>query len=294
MRITRKFTALVATVAAVLAGLLVAGPAAVATPSGPWTSAVIDLSAAAQGLDSVSCPTSSFCMAVDRQGNAFTFDQGSWSAAQALFPAFGNVPLTSVSCPSSSFCAVATSNGYALLGNTHTDTWQPFYLWTDEPNPAPLTSVSCMSSTVCLAGDINGNIYIWDPAAPNWASSGANFLATPGGYDPVVSISCTATYCMALSGSGSYVEYSGGTFTSPAAISGGVLNGATAVSCNASDMCVAGASQNGFGYYSVFAGGTWSPVALCRFPTVAALRRWLVRRRPCASPVTPPATSWTL
>ncbi|MGO9753829.1 MAG: Ig domain-containing protein [Solirubrobacteraceae bacterium] len=50
-------------------------------------------------LNSVSCPSSSFCAAVDNDGNLLTYTDGSWSSPSPT----GN-QLKSVSCPSSSFC----------------------------------------------------------------------------------------------------------------------------------------------------------------------------------------------
>ena len=54
----------------------------------------------------VSCPSSSFCVAIGYQGDAVTFDGAGWSAATNISPDSG---LAAVSCASSTFC-VAVGN----------------------------------------------------------------------------------------------------------------------------------------------------------------------------------------
>ena len=53
-------------------------------------------------LDSVSCPTASFCAAVDESGYALTYDGSSWSKPVSIEPS--GAP-GAVSCPTASFCA---------------------------------------------------------------------------------------------------------------------------------------------------------------------------------------------
>jgi hypothetical protein len=62
-------------------------------------------------LESVSCPSSSFCAAIDGNGNAFIYDGTSWSSAQYVNPSNW---IDSVSCPSSSFCVAAFPDGNAV------------------------------------------------------------------------------------------------------------------------------------------------------------------------------------
>ena len=62
-------------------------------------------------LSSVSCPSPSFCAAVDYEGNALTYDGTSWSVPSQVDPGGG---LDSVTCPSPSFCAAVDYFGYAL------------------------------------------------------------------------------------------------------------------------------------------------------------------------------------
>jgi hypothetical protein len=69
------------------------------------------------GLTSVSCPSATFCAAVDHNGNAHMFDGKSWAAPVLIDAKPGFNGLTSVSYPSSSFCAAVDSNGYRLTYN---------------------------------------------------------------------------------------------------------------------------------------------------------------------------------
>jgi hypothetical protein len=68
----------------------------------------------------VSCPTTTFCMAVDGpRGEVFSFDGSTWSAPRRIDPAAGQGVgaeaqyggLTSVSCTSPTFCMAADSFG---------------------------------------------------------------------------------------------------------------------------------------------------------------------------------------
>ncbi len=60
-----------------------------------------------RGLSSVSCPSTTFCAAVDRSSRVLTFDGSSWTAPALLEDPFGR-SLSAVSCATSTFC-VATS-----------------------------------------------------------------------------------------------------------------------------------------------------------------------------------------
>jgi hypothetical protein len=64
------------------------------------------------GLTAVSCPTTSFCMAVDEDSNrSVMFSGGSWSAP---IPASSGYGLEAVSCPSTSFCVAVDDNADVL------------------------------------------------------------------------------------------------------------------------------------------------------------------------------------
>jgi len=80
-----------------------------ATYDGTWSGT--DDIVGAHDMHSVSCTSSTFCVAVDDQGNAYQYDGGGWSSAQSID---GSHSLNSVSCSSSSFCVAVDNNGSAL------------------------------------------------------------------------------------------------------------------------------------------------------------------------------------
>jgi hypothetical protein len=81
-----------------------------------WTNGVwapprqVDPSA---GLDAVSCPTTSFCVAADAGGSVVTWDGNVWSPPRRVLPpptVYTGDP-SSVSCPNANFCMVIDGDG---------------------------------------------------------------------------------------------------------------------------------------------------------------------------------------
>ena len=73
-------------------------------------------------LQAVSCASASFCVAIDRRGNAFTFNGSTWSApvnidSKAAKSVSGPVLifLMSVSCLSAMFCVAGDTIGDAFV-----------------------------------------------------------------------------------------------------------------------------------------------------------------------------------
>lgn len=75
----------------------------------------------AGGLDAVSCPTATFCLAADVHGSVLDWAGGSWSAPVEVLPAateYTGDP-TSVACSSPQFCMVMNGDGdYATFSGT--------------------------------------------------------------------------------------------------------------------------------------------------------------------------------
>lgn len=141
-----------------------------------------------QGLPSVSCPASSFCVAVDAAGNAFVFNGSTWTTAH---PLNAGVELTSVSCPTTTFCAAVDANGnvYSYDGTE----------WSSGDaidSGVELTSVSCPATTFCAAVDASGNVETF-----NGTTWGAPQAIDTGG--DLTSISCpSTTFCVAVDSEG--------------------------------------------------------------------------------------------
>src|ERR1019366_7119676 len=179
---------------------------------------------------SVSCvPSSSFCVAVDVQGDEVTYRGGTWSSPTRVD---SNGPLLSVSCPSSSFCAAVDLVGYVVTFNGAT--WSsPTKILS---NPGVPISVSCVSSAFCLAVDNGGRAVIyngstWSQPASIDSNGGVNSASCTEGFPKVL-------LCVAVDNNGNAVTYDGSAWSQPASIdSNGGLN---SVSCAPPSFCGAG------------------------------------------------------
>ena len=165
------------------------------TASGPGWSAPVAVDnvqlPSGPSLNAVSCPTTSFCMAVDGNGNAFTWNGATWSRPISVD---SNITFHSVSCPLASFCmAIGSPEGES--GNNEAFTWNGS-IWSNPATIIPggaLTSVSCVSSSFCMAVKTagNGNALTWNGFS--W-SNPATII--PGG--ALTSVSCvSSSFCMA-------------------------------------------------------------------------------------------------
>ena len=185
-------------------------------------------------LTSVSCPSSSLCVAVDNAGESVTFDQGTWQAPVTIDP---SGRLVSVSCPSTQFCIAIDSVGNVV---TFTGTsWAPPIAVDAGYVP---TDVSCVSSTACTMVDQAGNVVTLSGTV--WATQ---IAVEPRGF---FGLSCsTVSFCMAYGGSG--IKLFNGTAWTSAAVSGLTILGA---SCPTSLYCALATSSGAYTY----ANGIWS------------------------------------
>ena len=111
------------------------------------------------GLQGVSCPTASFCMAVGEYTPAgdgelplvFTYNGSSWTQQNLPLTASEHVDLSGVSCTSATFCMAVggfpgdTTTAWSWNGSSFTQQRTSGF------PPADFTSVSCTSSTFCMA-----------------------------------------------------------------------------------------------------------------------------------------------
>jgi hypothetical protein len=219
----------------VTAGLMLAqAPAAFAQPV--WGTPT-PLSGSPYDVDSVSCPASDFCLAVDGIGDTWEYNGSTWAAVPSA--ATG---LASVSCVSSSFC-MAVANGPSEAFTFNGTSWSAAQSLGGTSAPA---SVSCVSTTFCVAVDETGHAFTY---TGSWAG--------PADIDPgqiLTSVSCAGTtLCVAVDLSGNGVVYDG-SWLSPAPVDGHALN---AVSCPVTTACVAVDDHGGAVAYD---GSSWSPV----------------------------------
>jgi hypothetical protein len=213
--------------------------------------AQLSATAAAGQPDSVSCPSPTFCLAVDMQdSSAFLFNGSAWRPAPAI-----NDParrgMASVSCSSPSFCA-AVGNGSSAFTFNGT-VWSPAA--TVDPGQQ-LSTVSCPSASFCAAVDYGPNVVTFDGTA--WSKPTA---IDPGRYLQAVSCA-SASFCVAVDRRGKAFTFNGRTWSGPAsALPNGLTMGEggiswPVVSCPARDFCAAvdGADGN----VATFDGRTWA------------------------------------
>jgi hypothetical protein len=124
---------------------------------------------------SVSCPSASFCMAVDEAGKAISTTTEHWevdSPIVSVDPEGGG--LKSVSCASSTFCMAVDHDGNALSYSQFG--WgQP-----QKIDSSPLEEVSCPSATFCVATDAAGNVLLYEPPPANTAPPAISGTAQVG------------------------------------------------------------------------------------------------------------------
>jgi hypothetical protein len=208
----------------------------------------------AGALDSVSCPSTSFCMAVDTSGYAFTYNGSAWSAPVNIF----SDELFSVSCPSASFC-VAVGHGKALTYNG--TSWSAPVTIDTSGGEGDFESVSCLSSSFCAAVGrfygASGNSY-GDTATYNGTSWSAVHIS---GTVNLYSVSCSSTsFCAAVGDTENYAgnayTYNGKSWSAPANImNNGPLQYLDSVSCPSTSFCMAVDSS---GTASTYNGSSWS------------------------------------
>jgi hypothetical protein len=184
-------------------------------------------------LRAVSCPSGTFCVAVDESGNnARTWNGARWSAPVTIDPGGFRVELTSVSCASRAFCVAVDSLGREV-------TWSGGR-WSGpraiDPHGAGLESVSCPSATFCATVDGNGNDLSWNGAA--WSRP----RRIDGTGTAVQAISCaSARFCAASDWGGHVLTWHGGSWSKPrladptTASTGG---GISSLSCPTARFCV--------------------------------------------------------
>lgn len=193
------------------------------------------------GATSVSCPTATFCVAVDSDGNALTYNGTAWSVPLRV-DADGS-PLNSVSCSSSSFCAAVDNNGRAYMFNGTS--------WSSPGIIDPhgyMRSVSCASASFCVAADTYGYVLTW--SGTTWSDPVLIDSYDAGGTRYV---SCPSTSFCALVNSGNAFTFNGSTWSGPTAIDEhGFLD---AISCSSSTFC---AAEDLYGDALTFNGSSWS------------------------------------
>jgi hypothetical protein len=200
---------------------------------------------------SVSCPSTSLCVAVDDDGDVMTSTNPAGGAsAWTVADIDGTDQINSLSCPSTSLCVAVDTVGNIL---TSTDPTGGTSAWktADVAGVTELTAVSCPSATLCIAGGLGVQVTSTDPAggASAWNESSDSLDWFDSG-----SLACPSpTLCVAAAMTPHGTDML--TSTDPA---GGAATWRSvllpdvswifAMSCPTTSLCVTDASDSAFSY----------------------------------------------
>jgi hypothetical protein len=245
------------------------GPAAAQAVAGSgWkTPIVVDHAHGSSGppnLTSVSCPTTTFCAAVDSKGYATALHGTSWSAAESIdanATSNFNDAMGTVSCASATFCVAGDDldDVYTFNGSN----WGPSHqLNSAVTSPSVSFAVSCPTTSFCLAVDGDFNYYTYNGSA--WSAAK---VIDPNALEGIIigEVSCaSATFCEAAFGHQT-VTYNGGGWSAPIPlVAGAAANAASApgieaISCPSSTFCAGtGTTGDNEAYLGTFNGTSWS------------------------------------
>ncbi|WP_020142508.1 hypothetical protein [Terracoccus sp. 273MFTsu3.1] len=247
----------------------------------------------------VSCPTTTWCMAVDLSGQALTFDGHRWSPPRKVFPKAPGQPQAAVSCPTTSFCLAVSAYGYGVYrSGTWTvvrsslapfrtvgcysamrcalvmgDAWSAHRMayWNGStlttsvnmPWAVRVDSVACVSATTCHAIGVEpkGGAIALRSSGATWVAS---FLVRDS-WQSTFDMSCpTTTFCLATSSASHAWRWTGASWADAGQTSAGIFLSPVSVSCSSATSCQAVGSER-VGRWN---GRSWSILDL--FPIIGA------------------------
>jgi hypothetical protein len=203
-------------------------------------------------LNSVSCPTTSFCAAVDGNGDVLTSTDpaggpGTWTLAPVGTSSLG---FTAISCPSPSLCLASET----LTGDVYvsTDPTGGAGAWSattvDSTDGATLYDITCPTAALCLTVDGGADVYTTtDPVQGSWSEDPVD----PDGY--LNNVTCAgAGLCIAVgTGLSTSTDPAGGTgaWRTSTAVSGG------SATCPRTSLCLIGGGEDDISVSTDPAGG---------------------------------------
>jgi Tol biopolymer transport system component len=217
-------------------------------------------------LTAISCAGTSFCGAVDDQGDVFTTTnpfkgadtfgpnpQGVWQKTQNIDPLnsdFSHYTL-GISCPSANVCGIIDADG-GLVYSTNVAGGAGTWTRIVPRNGSSLTDISCPSPASCYATDASGNVLKSLTASNSTTSAFAGtwqaMAVDPGG--ELDHITCVQADCFAVDEAGdiwSSTNPSGGASAWKRVNFGSQLF--TGISCSSPSFCVA-VDNNGEAFVS--------------------------------------------
>lgn len=198
-------------------------------------------------LDSISCTSSQYCVAVSDY-EAVTFNGSSWSKAKVIGPDASY----SVSCPTTSFCATVgasgTIGGPKFLATYNGNAWRKTTIPSAKVMSDRLMDVSCATPTYCVGVNLNGSLTFFD--GKKWTTKNSNEPKN------LISVSCPiVNSCVAVSMLGKWVAIHNESRSAPKSIPS--LDGDVpySVSCATASTCVVITLT---GKAATWRGGHWS------------------------------------
>lgn len=170
---------------------------------GPAAWRAVKLDAGQFGLRSVSCPSASFCAAVDFSGVFVSSDPAGGGRAWTRVMVFrGPGGLIGVSCASAKFCvAVAGTGTHAFASTDPTGGAGAWHSVRVSSTDKFMNGLACPSAKLCVAVDEFGSVF----TSTN-PGSGTPWTETSTGYRALIALSCPSTsLCVAGDGTGNVV-----------------------------------------------------------------------------------------
>ncbi len=186
------------------------------------------------GVDTVSCPSSSFCVAGQAEGFIRYSTSPTSSAWEPIDVATGEV--NAIDCLSSSFCALANSKGGVYVANTEAKVKEE-HGWKskDIDGSHPLHGIACTTTTWCVAIDGEGRVF--DLTISSSGEATVYKEEDPDGTNDLTAITCTGETCLTADSNGNvFVSVNAGETWRIAHTFGTDITG---LSCSASTLCVA-------------------------------------------------------
>jgi hypothetical protein len=242
--------------------------AAQAVSGSGWKTPVLVAHSAANtpapDFTSVSCPTTSFCAAVDAKGGVSILHGATWSTPQSIDSSATsdfNDTMGTVSCASASFCVAGDDldDVYTYDGSS----WSAAHQLNASMTEATVSfSVSCPTTSFCLGVDGQYNWYTYNGST--WSAAQVIDSNTLEGTD-IGEVSCaSATFCEAAFGRQT-ATFNGSSWSTPVTIPAGSEGSSSstpdieALSCVSSSLCAGvGTTSNNQAYLDTFNGTAWS------------------------------------
>jgi hypothetical protein len=241
--------------------------AAAAAGAGWKDPIVVDHSsgATAAAFTGISCPTTSFCAAVEAKGNAVLYQNGKWTTPQSIDANTAsnfNDSLGTVSCVSSSFCVAGDDldDVYTYNGSSWSAATQ---LNPSMTSDSVSFAVSCPTASFCLGVDGDLNYYTYNGSS--WSAVQVVDASSLEGIG-LTEVSCaSSTFCVLAMGRMT-ATYNGNGWSAPvtigtsSAIPSGGTPGIEALSCPSSTFCAGvGTTSDNQAYVDTFNGTSWAP-----------------------------------